>query len=77
MAVVLTDESGVNKQDTKIPVQQYFLLIGTIEISLSFTNHLTITIILSFIGINYSMSIPASLSIPPPSLDISSPDDDE
>ena len=42
MVVVLTDESSVNKQDTKIPVQQYFLLIGTIDISLSFTNHLTI-----------------------------------
>ena len=39
MAVVLTDESGVNKQDTTIPVQQYFLLIGTINISLSFNNN--------------------------------------
>lgn len=74
MAVVLTDESGVNKQDTKIPVQQYFLLIGTINISLSFTNHLTI--IPFFIGINYSMPIPVSLSIPPPSLDIPSLDDE-
>lgn len=74
MAVVLTDESSLNKQDTTIPVQQYFLLIGTINISLSFTNHLTI--ILFFIGINYSMSIPVSLSIPPPSLDISSLDDE-